>query len=48
MFTGIVEELGTVEALERQSDAVRLTVRATDCARGRRARATRSRSTDAA
>jgi riboflavin synthase len=29
MFTGIVEELGTVEALERQSDALRLTVRAT-------------------
>ncbi len=29
MFTGIVEELGSVEALERQSDAVRLTVRAT-------------------
>jgi riboflavin synthase len=29
MFTGIVEELGTVGALERQSDAVRLTVRAT-------------------
>jgi riboflavin synthase len=28
MFTGIVEELGTVEELERQSDAVRLTVRA--------------------
>ena len=28
MFTGIVEELGTVEAIERQSDAVRLTVRA--------------------
>jgi riboflavin synthase len=28
LFTGIVEELGTVEALERQSDAVRLTVRA--------------------
>jgi riboflavin synthase len=28
MFTGIVEELGTVESLERQSDAVRLTVRA--------------------
>jgi riboflavin synthase len=28
MFTGIVEELGTVEAVERQSDAVRLTVRA--------------------
>ena len=29
MFTGIIEELGTVEAVERQSDAVRLTVRAT-------------------
>jgi len=29
MFTGIVEELGTVGAVERQSDAVRLTVRAT-------------------
>jgi riboflavin synthase len=29
MFTGIVEELGFVDALERQSDAVRLTVRAT-------------------
>jgi riboflavin synthase len=29
VFTGIVEELGTVEAVERQSDAVRLTVRAT-------------------
>jgi riboflavin synthase len=29
MFTGIVEELGSVDALERQSDAVRLTVRAT-------------------
>ncbi len=28
MFTGIVEELGTVEAVERQGDAVRLTVRA--------------------
>jgi len=28
LFTGIVEELGTVEAIERQSDAVRLTVRA--------------------
>jgi riboflavin synthase len=28
MFTGIVEELGTVEVVERQSDAVRLTVRA--------------------
>jgi riboflavin synthase len=29
LFTGIVEELGTVEQIERQSDAVRLTVRAT-------------------
>jgi riboflavin synthase len=29
VFTGIVEELGTVEQIERQSDAVRLTVRAT-------------------
>ncbi len=28
MFTGIIEELGTVETVERQSDAVRLTVRA--------------------
>jgi len=27
MFTGIVEELGTVEALEDQGDAIRLTVR---------------------
>src|SRR6476659_10998572 len=27
MFTGIVEELGVVEALEDQGDAVRLTVR---------------------
>jgi riboflavin synthase len=29
MFTGIVEELGTVESIEEQTDAVRLTVRAT-------------------
>ena len=29
MFTGIVEELGRVEHIEQQSDAVRLTVRAT-------------------
>jgi riboflavin synthase len=29
MFTGIVEELGTVEAVESQGDAVRLTVAAT-------------------
>jgi len=28
MFTGIVEELGTVHAVEDQSDAIRLTVRA--------------------
>lgn len=28
MFTGIVEELGSVETVERQGDAVRLTVRA--------------------
>ena len=27
MFTGIVEELGTVESLEDQGDAIRLTVR---------------------
>src|SRR6476659_8564788 len=27
MFTGIIEELGTVEALEDQGDAIRLTVR---------------------
>ena len=29
MFTGIVEELGTVEAIEDQGDAMRLTIRAT-------------------
>jgi riboflavin synthase len=29
MFTGIIEELGTVERVERLSDAVRLTLRAT-------------------
>jgi riboflavin synthase len=28
MFTGIVEELGTVEAVEHQGDAIRLTIRA--------------------
>ncbi|WP_310963316.1 riboflavin synthase [Nocardioides terrisoli] len=27
MFTGIIEELGTVDALEEQADAIRLTVR---------------------
>ncbi len=29
MFTGIVEELGTVESIEDQGDALRLTIRAT-------------------
>jgi riboflavin synthase len=29
MFTGIVEELGTVESIEDQGDAIRLTIRAT-------------------
>jgi riboflavin synthase len=29
MFTGIVEELGTVDAVEDQGDAIRLTIRAT-------------------
>jgi riboflavin synthase len=29
MFTGIVEELGTVEAVEQQGDAIRLSIRAT-------------------
>ncbi len=29
MFTGIIEELGTVEAVEEQGDAIRLTLRAT-------------------
>ncbi|MCW2793035.1 MAG: Lumazine binding domain, partial [Nocardioides sp.] len=28
MFTGIVEELGTVESIEDQGDAIRLTIRA--------------------
>src|SRR3990170_3663854 len=28
MFTGIVEELGTIEAVEDQGDAIRLTVKA--------------------
>ena len=28
MFTGIVEELGTVESIEHQGDAIRLTIRA--------------------
>ena len=38
MFTGIVEELGTVAAVEDQGDAIRLTIRADHRARGRRAR----------
>ena len=38
MFTGIVEELGAVEALEDQGDAVRLTVRGAARHRRRRAR----------
>ena len=28
MFTGIVEELGTIASIEEQGDAIRLTVRA--------------------
>ena len=48
MFTGIVEELGTVAAIEDQGDAVRLTVRAEHRARGRRRSVTRSPSTAAA
>ena len=48
MFTGIVEELGTVEAVEDQGDAIRLTVARPHRARGRRRSATRSRSTAAA
>ena len=34
MFTGIVEELGTVAAIEDQGDALRLTVRATTALEG--------------
>jgi riboflavin synthase len=34
MFTGIVEELGAIQSVERQSDAVRLTVRATTVLEG--------------
>ena len=48
MFTGIVEELGTVAAVEDQGDAIRLThPRAAPCSRTP-ASATRSRSTAAA
>ena len=38
MFTGIIEELGTVEAVEDQGDAVRLTVAGAHVARRRRRR----------
>ena len=38
MFTGIVEELGTVEAVEDQGDAIRLTMRRRRGARRRRPR----------
>jgi len=34
MFTGIVEELGTVAAVEHQGDAIRLTIRATTALEG--------------
>ena len=34
MFTGIVEELGTVAAVEEQGDAIRLTVRASTVLEG--------------
>ena len=48
MFTGIVEELGTVAAVEDQGDALRLTIRAhAPCSRTP-ASATRSPSTAAA
>ena len=48
MFTGIVEELGVVEALEDQGDAVRLTVRGAARHRPTPGSATRSPSTAAA
>ena len=47
MFTGIVEELGTVESLDDQGDAVRLTVRG-PWSPTTPASATRSRSTASA
>lgn len=34
MFTGIIEELGTVEAIERLDDAIRLTIRASTVLEG--------------
>ena len=48
MFTGIVEELGTVAALEQLQDAVRLTVRGPLVTERRRRTATRSASTASA
>ena len=48
MFTGIVEELGTVAAVEDQGDALRLTIRAGTSLERRRRWATRSPSTAAA
>ena len=38
MFTGIVEELGSIESVEDQGDAIRLTIRASTVLEGRRAR----------
>ena len=50
MFTGIVEELGTVASLEDQGDAIRLTVRGpwSPATPGRSSWVTPSRSTAAA
>ena len=48
MFTGIVEELGTVEAVEDQGDAVRLTIRGRAPCSRTPGSATRSPSTAAA
>ena len=48
MFTGIVEELGTVAAIEEQGDALRLSISARHRARGHPAWATPSPSTAAA
>ena len=47
MFTGIVEELGTVAGIEDQGDAIRLTIPPSTCSRTR-GWATRSPSTAAA
>ena len=48
MFTGIVEELGTVAGVEDQGDAMRITIHAEHVLVARRAWATRSPSTAAA